>query len=267
MRVERDIPLLINQFIHQDLFPTYGPMRLETQKSRYGCVFWANNQEFRKIGQFLYEYISRGTETDKGIQGRSIFAEYIVAELLSDIFGSTVRHAPLVMDASTATSRGCDLIIAQQTKNWVNGRYVEEGILGIDVTTASDLESVRKKRKRANRQAETEMPVVVLAVARIPGFIVLLDTLRQNIKTGDFPRQLIANELPSYFFQKIFDNLVFEIRRRLSAPSYRQRLGLLFSLAKQSHLLDFRNTAIALPSDILKLIKEYEETPVNPWMF
>lgn len=230
MSVERKKPEdPIEAFIEGYYQRRLGRIAVETGKYREQ-LFWSSPVQKGKRVRALRSFLKSGVEnTPENRYGFSIVTEIITFRIIDKTVFSFTLHreegfyhtylVPLSLDRSSRNGTGIDTIITKETKLWHDGRYVQEPILGIDVTRAVNPDTLEEKRKRLPLRNQISMPVIVLPVGDLPQFKESVYAFRREIVNGnyvasfDFQVAGVGKELFDTYCRLVSGKMVEELRK------------------------------------------------------
>lgn len=160
----------------------------------------------KRWGQLL-NYIENGPNSKDGPYGESVLAEIITFQLLDHVL-SLYKHSqqlyltPLSLDFSSTLSRGFDILIAEDYrdfdgyKHFYDGQYVKKALVGFDVTIGRN---IRNKKKKVPYNINLQIPVLIVPLESIPGFRGYLEKVRLLLASG----QISEHYLPGLSEEEI----------------------------------------------------------------
>ena len=198
---------ILNAYVYDYLGRAGGESRNVTyiasgRNSWYGESYYSQNSLIRAKGHALYEYLAQGPNVEQKENGFSIACEIIAYALLDEVIfkggrkGYFVLFTPSQLDRSKGGSRGFDLLVTRPTKTFTNGQFVNDGVLGIDVTRSTNRQSIQVKKGKRHFRSEIELPVVVLPIAQLPKFADLVKAYWKDVVSG---KNIILFRLPQEF--------------------------------------------------------------------
>lgn len=173
---------------------------------------WAS---FNARYRILLDYIEKGNDSKDKFYGESVLAEIIAFQLLGkslDLYkySQQLYFTPLSLDFSSASSRGFDILIAEDYRDlnghahYYDGQYVKMPLVGIDVTLKKDL---REKKKKLPYNFNLRIPVLIIPLSSIPGFRDYLERVRLLLSSGQINEHYLPglsdNEIQSFSRQLI----------------------------------------------------------------